>query len=302
MLASMDPFPIRFSTKYTDLETTTTTVTTSTSSGSGGSGGSGGGSGGSGSTTVNVSASLIYFGYRFYNPDTARWLTRDPIGEKGGLDLYAYVRNDPVDGYDPTGLEDKSKVCCKGRRTYIEYVPSGDPNLGGGLVPVSRYKKVQKEISPNLIRTDPKEACCCQLRHDRSFSTEKADWGKCCWCRLYVLRTHGAGWPGHVWFYMECDNGNKGGGHFYFGKRKSSYIPEWFEGIAERTGKAFRRDSGFDAISMSEYDCDVFPAIMSAIASDAANPPDYITGVHDYYWWANKMMDMGASIGYGHDW
>ena len=33
-----------------------------------------------------------------------RWLNRDPIGERGGLNLYGYVRNSPVSGIDPFGL------------------------------------------------------------------------------------------------------------------------------------------------------------------------------------------------------
>jgi RHS repeat-associated protein len=28
---------------------------------------------------------LLYYGYRYYNPSTGRWISRDPIGEKGGI-------------------------------------------------------------------------------------------------------------------------------------------------------------------------------------------------------------------------
>jgi uncharacterized protein RhaS with RHS repeats len=34
---------------------------------------------------------------------SARWLNRDPIAEAGGLNLYTYVENDPLDKTDPTG-------------------------------------------------------------------------------------------------------------------------------------------------------------------------------------------------------
>jgi RHS repeat-associated protein len=47
---------------------------------------------------------FYYFGYRFYDPATQRWLNRDPIGEEGGVNLYGYVENDPVNGIDPLGL------------------------------------------------------------------------------------------------------------------------------------------------------------------------------------------------------
>jgi RHS repeat-associated protein len=39
-----------------------------------------------------------------YDPNTGRWLNRDPIGEKGGLNMYEYGSNAPVDVTDPLGL------------------------------------------------------------------------------------------------------------------------------------------------------------------------------------------------------
>ncbi len=44
--------------------------------------------------------------YRGYESKIGRWLSRDPIGEEGGLNLYGYVGNDPVDRIDPLGLFD----------------------------------------------------------------------------------------------------------------------------------------------------------------------------------------------------
>ena len=43
--------------------------------------------------------------YRAYNPALGMWLSRDPIAENGGLNLYAYVGNNPIMRYDPLGLE-----------------------------------------------------------------------------------------------------------------------------------------------------------------------------------------------------
>ncbi len=42
---------------------------------------------------------------RAYSPSLARWLTRDPIGERGGINLYGYVGGDPLNSIDPSGLD-----------------------------------------------------------------------------------------------------------------------------------------------------------------------------------------------------
>ncbi|MBQ7590292.1 MAG: RHS repeat protein [Verrucomicrobia bacterium] len=86
--------PIRFSTKYYDTE-----------------------------------ARLYYYGYRYYSPDMGRWLSRDPIEEQGGLNLYGFVNNDPVNGHDMLGLW---KIERKRREFAIARAEQGDTfdNLG----------------------------------------------------------------------------------------------------------------------------------------------------------------------------
>jgi RHS repeat-associated protein len=48
---------------------------------------------------------LYYYGYRYYSPQLGRWLTRDPMQEGGGVNVYAFVGNDPVNLVDADGLQ-----------------------------------------------------------------------------------------------------------------------------------------------------------------------------------------------------
>jgi len=47
---------------------------------------------------------LVLCTFRYYDPRTGRWLTRDPIGYDGGTNLYEFCANNPVTGVDPSGL------------------------------------------------------------------------------------------------------------------------------------------------------------------------------------------------------
>jgi RHS repeat-associated protein len=46
---------------------------------------------------------LYYYGFRYYDPSTGRWLSRDPIGEAGGVNLSGFVGNDPANAADTDG-------------------------------------------------------------------------------------------------------------------------------------------------------------------------------------------------------
>ena len=47
---------------------------------------------------------MYYYGYRFYDPVVQRWLNRDPIDERGGVNLYGILSNDPENKVDVLGL------------------------------------------------------------------------------------------------------------------------------------------------------------------------------------------------------
>lgn len=68
---------------------------------------------------------LAYYGFRFYNPETGRWLNRDPIEERGGINLYGMVSNDPINKIDPFGLSEIT--ISVSRTTYPTQESTGVP-------------------------------------------------------------------------------------------------------------------------------------------------------------------------------
>ncbi len=68
---------------------------------------------------LDAETGLYYYGYRYYDPVTGRWPSRDPIGERGGINLYGFVGNDPIRNFDLLGNESASggvvagPCCCK---------------------------------------------------------------------------------------------------------------------------------------------------------------------------------------------
>lgn len=54
---------------------------------------------------LDSDSGLYNYGYRYYHPELGRWPSRDPIGEKGGMNLYVFIGNAPSNSYDILGLE-----------------------------------------------------------------------------------------------------------------------------------------------------------------------------------------------------
>jgi len=68
---------------------------------------------------------LYYNRFRYYDPETGRYLSEDPIGLAGGLAQYGYVEN-PTDWFDPFGLKK-----CKVNKGARERLASTKPKIPG---------------------------------------------------------------------------------------------------------------------------------------------------------------------------
>lgn len=65
--------------------------------------------------TGSITSGLYSYGYRFYDPHVQRWVNRDPLGEAGGNNLFAYLVNNPHNYFDPYGLYKR-----KGKRIFVD--------------------------------------------------------------------------------------------------------------------------------------------------------------------------------------
>jgi RHS repeat-associated protein len=90
---------------------------------------------------LDQATGLYYYGYRYYDPKTGRWPSRDPIGEEGGINLYGFVGNDAIRFADILGLKTIDVEKCEaylfighgGKTNPIKWNLNGACSLGGAV-------------------------------------------------------------------------------------------------------------------------------------------------------------------------
>jgi RHS repeat-associated protein len=105
-----------------------------------------------------------YWKHRYYDPNVGRWLSRDPIEEKGGLNLYGFLGNDSINKYDYLGLaceckggaskvqDDAGASCCKEKLTSVSLNTSMESSSGHTSLEVGNegYALYPDDESPAL--------------------------------------------------------------------------------------------------------------------------------------------------------
>jgi len=114
---------------------------------------------------------LHYNYFRYYNPQTGRYITPDPIGLEGGVNLFTYVEGNPVNGIDTEGL---ATIIAKQGGVTIEHYglkdhgPAHAHVKGGGpetkIGPMGYPLKGQTALTPK--QKNVVDACRPQIRKE----------------------------------------------------------------------------------------------------------------------------------------
>jgi RHS repeat-associated protein len=76
---------------------------------------------------------FIYYGYRYFNPQIGRWISKDPIEETGGINLYGFISNDPTNSIDYLGLWKRESNWTGGWQNYSGTVVAEKCDTFAGL-------------------------------------------------------------------------------------------------------------------------------------------------------------------------
>ena len=112
--------------------------------------------------SLDIETGLYYYGYRYYDPMTGRWPSRDPIKERGGVNLYSILSNDTVRRSDYHGLLDSKEAFdhFKGGTRNAKRMPFSDIDTSSDKP--SQFPRVKDAI--RNFKKNPKPARTVQIQ------------------------------------------------------------------------------------------------------------------------------------------
>ena len=68
---------------------------------------------------------LYYVRGRWYDPQAGRFVQEDPMGVDGGINVYTFAGDDPINGSDPSGMDPEIECTFIPHATYVDGEPDG---------------------------------------------------------------------------------------------------------------------------------------------------------------------------------
>jgi len=104
---------------------------------------------------------LHYNYHRYYDPKLGRYLTPDPIGLEGGINLFVYVASNPLRFFDVNGLVVTIDPSCPAeKRAEIEQGITRVSAEASKCLPNSLKSEVQTKLDNLVVTCDDRQDCC----------------------------------------------------------------------------------------------------------------------------------------------
>jgi len=133
---------------------------------------------------------LCYHGARYYAPWLARWLSSDPIGLAGGLNLYTYCTNNPIMHRDEDGMQEADPPChtsChsspqKFDKSLLTLPPLTAEDAEKWFIPPEKQKEIEEQ------RKAQEDAALTDTLTQIKIADEKSGTGTVCQTGCHALR------------------------------------------------------------------------------------------------------------------
>jgi RHS repeat-associated protein len=142
------------------------------------------------SKEYHLASGLVYFLYRYFDPTLQRWLNRDPISERGGINLFKFALNDPVSTIDSFGQDSITlpkgtppppgyRLC--GSSGNMLWWCKGDPKPSSWRPPTQpKPEKPSDENDPKTCWKDPSKELNCTVAKNSGCELALESCDACC--------------------------------------------------------------------------------------------------------------------------
>jgi RHS repeat-associated protein len=265
---------------------------------------------------------LVHNRARMLHPALGRFMQRDPIGYRDGMNLSVCLRGNPVVLRDPEGTGcasgpcsqptgDTARACCK---YSIQESAFSETSvwIGGEPTYWRTVARRQAEVANEHKYPSHRLVCKCAREfesQDLRVVIDDSDWGKCCWCQMWVERDvpsplgFGPLYGAHARLVISCEKWhvtyqafgtvNVGWDKINASAGDKPKLPVLF--IDWQGGVEGVVDPAYPVVSI---DCDTANSAKAALLPLANQKKFYFEGLYDCRDWAWEMYKRILAVAY----